>query len=70
LAADWVRLPTVVETDCAELVRALANANTGWTRWVGLISEIRRQASYYWHGRSYMLEEMQTRWHMSWQNLL
>jgi hypothetical protein len=31
----------VVETDCAELVKALGSTDTSWSRWAGLISEIK-----------------------------
>jgi hypothetical protein len=41
LTVEWVCLPMVIESDCAKLVKALAMADTSWSRWARLIKEIK-----------------------------
>jgi hypothetical protein len=41
LSMEWIRLSTEIETDCAELDKALSNVDVRWSRWVGIISEIK-----------------------------
>jgi hypothetical protein len=41
LAVEWIKLPILIESDCAELVKALGTGGGRWSRWVGTISEIK-----------------------------
>jgi hypothetical protein len=33
LAAEWVRMSLVIESECVELMKALGRYNTSWSRW-------------------------------------
>jgi hypothetical protein len=41
LALEWVKMPTEIETDCAVLLKAIKCKDVRWSRWAGIIAEIK-----------------------------
>jgi hypothetical protein len=41
LSAEWVRQPAIIETDCANIIRALRSKTEGRAAWEGILKEIR-----------------------------
>jgi hypothetical protein len=40
LAAEWVRLPVRMESDCLALVRAMDECQSSQSAWAGIVAEI------------------------------